>query len=51
MHLLSREGFREISPAELTYEPYKSLAKMPVCFKANSPDVKIQSNPEATKRC
>jgi hypothetical protein len=35
--LLSREGFKEISPEELTHEPYKSLAKMPECFKAKSP--------------
>jgi len=35
--ILSREGFREISPEELTLEPYKSLAKMPECFKAKFP--------------
>jgi len=34
--ILSREGFREISPEELTREPYKSLAKMPECFKEKS---------------
>jgi hypothetical protein len=37
INLLNREGFREISREELTQEPYKTLAKMPECFKAKTP--------------
>ncbi len=32
IRLLSREGFKEISPEELLQEPYKTLSKMPDCF-------------------
>jgi hypothetical protein len=32
IRLLSREGFREVTPVELAQEPYKTLAKMPDCF-------------------
>jgi hypothetical protein len=32
IRLLSREGFKEITPEELLQEPYKTLSKMPDCF-------------------
>lgn len=35
IRLLKREGFREVSPQEVTQEPYKSLAKLPDCFEAH----------------
>jgi len=36
IRLLQREGFKEITPAELATEPYKSLAVMPECFDETS---------------
>ena len=32
IRLLSREGFKEITPEQLLQEPYKTLSKMPDCF-------------------
>jgi hypothetical protein len=32
LRLLSAEGFREVTPAELSTEPYKTLAQKPDCF-------------------
>lgn len=33
IELLRREGFRELSEDEIKIEPYKSIYKMPECFK------------------
>jgi hypothetical protein len=32
IRLLTREGFREVSPEDLKTEPFKSIAKKPDCF-------------------
>ena len=42
IRLLSKEGFREISPEELALEPYKTLAKMPECFEVKLPSTSNQ---------
>lgn len=31
--VLKKEGFREITENEIKKEPYKSIAKAPLCFK------------------
>jgi hypothetical protein len=31
--MLKKEGFREMSEAEITEEPYKSIYALPDCFK------------------
>lgn len=31
--VLKKEGFREITEKEIGKEPYKSIAKAPLCFK------------------
>jgi hypothetical protein len=33
IEMLKREGFRELSKGEIQKEPYKSICKMPECFK------------------
>ena len=33
VEMLKREGFRELSEKELQKEPYKSIYRMPECFK------------------
>jgi hypothetical protein len=31
--VLQKEGFRELTEKEIKKEPYKSIAKAPLCFK------------------
>ncbi|MBU1486662.1 hypothetical protein KKH56_01220 [bacterium] len=31
--ILKQEGFRELTEKEIKKEPYKSIAKAPLCFK------------------
>ncbi len=38
IRLLTREGFREVSPEELNKEPFKSMARKPECFAKKSVD-------------
>ncbi|MBI4684767.1 MAG: hypothetical protein HY755_06170 [Nitrospirae bacterium] len=33
IRILRKEGFRKVSEKDLRKEPYKSLAKLPSCFK------------------
>jgi len=36
IEMLKREGFRELSEKELRKEPYKSIYRMPECFRTES---------------
>ena len=36
IEMLKREGFRELSEKDLQKEPYKSIYKMPACFRKES---------------
>jgi hypothetical protein len=31
--MLKREGFRELSKSEIQHEPYKTIYKLPECFR------------------
>lgn len=33
INVLKREGFKELTEKEIRKEPYKSMAKAPLCFK------------------
>ena len=33
VNVLQKEGFRELTEKEIKKEPYKSIAKAPLCFK------------------
>ena len=33
VEMLKREGFRELSKSEIKSEPYKTIHKLPECFK------------------
>ena len=35
IEMLKREGFRELSKNEIKQEPYKTIYKLPECFKKN----------------
>jgi hypothetical protein len=35
VEMLKREGFRELSKSEIQREPYKTIYKLPECFKKN----------------
>jgi len=43
IEMLKREGFRELSKSEIRKEPYKSISKMPECFKKDNKPVKSGS--------
>ena len=38
--MLKKEGFKELSKAEITKEPYKSIYALPDCFKQGKEIVK-----------
>ena len=40
IEMLKREGFRELSKGEIQKEPYKSICKMPECFKKDKNSIK-----------
>ena len=40
IEMLKREGFRELSKIEIQKEPYKSICKMPECFKKDKNSMK-----------
>jgi hypothetical protein len=49
LELLKREGFRELSEDEIKMEPYKSIYKMPECFKLvqdKEPGLLFEEKPE-----
>ena len=39
IEMLEREGFRELSEKEIQKEPYKSIYRMPKCFKKESESI------------
>ena len=43
IEMLKREGFRELSKKELHKEPYKSIYRMPECFKEESESIRRNS--------
>jgi len=47
--MLKKEGFRELSEAEITKEPYKSIYALPDCFKQRKETTK--SSPAKTLKC
>ena len=40
IEMLKKEGFREVSKSEIRKEPYKSISKMPECFKKDNKSLK-----------
>jgi hypothetical protein len=36
VEMLKREGFRELSKNEIQKEPYKTIYKLPECFKSET---------------
>ena len=36
LEMLEREGFRELGKEEIEMEPYKTIFKLPVCFKEDA---------------
>jgi len=40
IEMLKREGFQELSKGEIQKEPYKSICKMPECFKKDKKSIK-----------
>jgi len=43
IEMVKREGFRELSEKELQKEPYRSIYRMPECFKKESESVSHNS--------
>ncbi len=41
--MLKKEGFKELSEAEIAKEPYKSIYALPDCFKEEKETIKSSS--------
>lgn len=43
VEMLKREGFRELSKNEIQKEPYKTIYKLPDCFKKDKQKITYRS--------